>query len=85
MRKIRYSVKALVNVGNYENIAFELEESIETDDAHADRDRSRLIECVESSVEQRVLNARRDLERARIRREADGDIEVTVRPARGRR
>jgi len=66
MAKLKYSVRAIVNVGNYESITHEYGEEIElseqTPSQTVARHRDALISRITAIVEREVLKTRRDLE-----------------------
>ena len=63
LKELRYSVKAVVNLGNYQNVTFEYGEVLEP--AQGDdvvKLRANLLSRVKRIVEKDVLEARRDAE-----------------------
>ncbi len=86
-RVVRYAVKAIINAGPYESLHFELDESINVDEAGAATARERLIRTVNARIEREVLRAREDIARAqaRTRRGGPGDDDRDRARRSGRR
>ena len=61
-RTIRYAMRAIINVGSYESIHVDLEETQVLDDAsdaQRDRARDRLMSSVKDRLDQEVVSIRR--------------------------
>jgi hypothetical protein len=58
-KRIRYAMRCVINMGNYENIQIEYEEAIDVDSDYV-VNRDKLIDRVTKVVEEEVLEVRKN-------------------------